>query len=358
MKKIFYSVMALAALAACNKEQVSTAPEFDENEIRLTSFNTDISTKAPIDGESFDGSTMVMVLASNVENNFKKANLYGDLTNMYMKFNAPSGGSQEAVGFCEANGDPSAKYYNGTNTTYLVGLFPHDKWGDVGADSYSLTIDGQTDAMISKPIGVTKETNSANPGKLEFSHLLTKLLVTAELNDDTDPGYWSTIKKIELIKVGSGESISNQLTINASDMSKTPSSEGSTTTTSINFAEYNGSSYGTTTELNKTIGTGASNHDPAPVAYILCPPTDATSDSNTNEYVIKITVGVEGGQDQVKEVGVNLKSNGDTNDYNGSTKGYAFTINLSFSATEILATATITDWIKGGTVTIPITPEN
>ena len=40
--------------------------------------------------------------------------------------------------------------------------------------------------------------------------------------------------------------------------------------------------------------------------------------------------------------------------FSGDTQGKAFEITLTFKATEIVATATVTDWVKGGNTEVPI----
>lgn len=40
--------------------------------------------------------------------------------------------------------------------------------------------------------------------------------------------------------------------------------------------------------------------------------------------------------------------------FTGDTQGQAFEITLTFKATEIVATATVTDWVKGGNTEVPI----
>lgn len=197
MKKIFYSIMAIAALTACNKEQVSTAPQADDSVIRLTSANVGVATKAPVDGTTFTGQTAI-VLASTVSGNYTSDNLYGETANMYMKFNGTA-----ASGFCTADGTRQDKYYDGANTTYLYGLYPHASWGAPGSESYTLTIDGKTDAMTAPEVAVSKAANTGEgkqPGNLTFAHRLTKLLVTAEVTEGE--GYWDNITGIELIEAG------------------------------------------------------------------------------------------------------------------------------------------------------------
>ena len=40
--------------------------------------------------------------------------------------------------------------------------------------------------------------------------------------------------------------------------------------------------------------------------------------------------------------------------FSGDTQGKAFEVTLTFKATEIVATATVTDWVKGGNTEVPI----
>ena len=55
-----------------------------------------------------------------------------------------------------------------------------------------------------------------------------------------------------------------------------------------------------------------------------------------------------------KTVDIDLKGENDTDAFTGNTAGYAFTVTLNFKATEIKATATVTDWKEGGETTVDV----
>ena len=58
-----------------------------------------------------------------------------------------------------------------------------------------------------------------------------------------------------------------------------------------------------------------------------------------------------------KEVSFDLYKVNDTDEalpFTGDTQGKAFEITLTFKATEIVATATVTDWVKGGNTEVEI----
>lgn len=338
MKKIFYSIMAIAALTACNKEQVGTAPQADDSVIRLTSANVGVATKAPVDGTTFTGQTAI-VLASTVSGNYTSDNLYGETANMYMKFNGTA-----ASGFCTADGTQQDKYYDGANTTYLYGLYPHASWGAPGSESYTLTIDGKTDAMTAPEVAVSKAANTGEgkqPGNLTFAHRLTKLLVTAEVTEGE--GYWDNITGIELIEAGGSTSIQNKLTVSATDLSETFSGN----TASLPFYSWSGEYvYGDASVLDVTLpGKG---EEAVPAAYTLCAPVTA---DGSDDFKLKITLA----NGNAYEVPVGLQTK-DSQAFTGSTAGYEFTIALAFEAEIIEATATITDWLEGGISTVPVEP--
>lgn len=339
MKKIFYSVMALAALAACNKEQVSTAPEFDENEICLTSASVNVATKTPVEGTAFSGQTAI-VLASTVAGNFSSGNLYGPTTNMYMKFNG-----SERAGFCTSDGTSTPKYYDGDKNTYLVGLYP-TSWGTPGTDTYTLTIDGKTDAMASAPITVNKATNAGSgntPGNLEFKHKLTKLLVNAKASEGVN--YWGKITGIELTAAGSAN-LKKTISVSATDMTSFDF-EGADTADPLPFYSWTGENqYTDNSTLDVTLSSSA-----ADIAYTLCAPITA---DGTDDFKVKITL--DNGNAYEVNVGLEKSDTAGSGAFEGDTAGYAFTIALDFKATIIEATATITDWNVGGTSNIIVEP--
>ena len=337
MKKIFYSVMALAALAACNKEQVSTAPEFDENEICLTSASVNVATKTPVEGTEFSGQTAI-VLASTVAGNFSSGNLYGPITNMYMKFNG-----SDPAGFCTSTGTSTPKYYDGDNNTYLVGLYP-TSWGTPGTDTYTLTIDGKTDAMASAPITVNKATNAGDgtPGNLEFKHKLTKLLVNAKASEGED--YWGKITGIELTAAGSAN-LQKTISVTATDM--TSFTFGGDDADPIPFYSWTGTTnYTDNSTLDVELSSIATD-----IAYTLCAPITA---DGTDDFKVKITL--DNGNAYEVNVGLEKSQKAGGGAFTENTAGYAFTIALDFKATIIEATATITDWNDGGTSNIIVEP--
>lgn len=338
MKKIFYSVMALAALAACNKEQVSTAPEFDENEICLTSASVNVATKTPVEGTEFSGQTAI-VLASTVAGNFSSGNLYGPTTNMYMKFNG-----SDPAGFCTSTGTSTPKYYDGDNNTYLVGLYP-TSWGTPGTDTYTLTIDGKTDAMASAPITVNKANNAGDgtPGNLVFQHKLTKLLVNAKASEGED--YWGKITGIELTAAG-GTNLQKTISVSATDMTSFDF-EGAGTADPLPFYSWTGeNNYTDDSTLEVELSSTATD-----IAYTLCAPITA---DGTDDFKVKITL--DNGNAYEVNVGLKKSDTAGGGAFEGDTAGYAFTIALDFKATIIEATATITNWNVGGTSNIIVEP--
>lgn len=87
-------------------------------------------------------------------------------------------------------------------------------------------------------------------------------------------------------------------------------------------------------------------------AYSLVAPIVAGN--STDHFTLKVDTDLAGTA-TTKEVALKLNTAGATPVvFTGDTQGQAFEITLIFKATEIVATATVTDWVKGGNTEVEI----
>lgn len=329
MKKALLSMMAIAVLASCAKEENNPAP-VDNNEITVVSNTVSAMTKAPIKTGGFNG--IAKVLASETTGNY--STLYTGRTeqNTYINF----AGATIEKGFVESNGTTLAPAYykDATSTVYLFGLYP-SSW-TLSESNYTCTFDGKTDVMFAPEIGVTKSTEVTGR-TMTFNHLLTKLDVKAKLSEGTADS-WGTITSMTL------ESAENKVAIaNTSLPTNADTRTGFLYSGNANISFYVWETEGNYTETAISNAAMPENDTETNVAYTLCAPVNA--DGNTNpEYTLHIVTS-KGGTHDVK---INLLHSDNSSNFSGSTSGYQFTIVLDFQSSEITATATVADWKTGG----------
>lgn len=330
MKKVLLSMMAVAALASCAKEEGNTPAPVDNNEITLVSNTVNAMTKAPVKDGGLTG--LAKVLASETSGNY--STLYAGRTeqNTYINF----AGASTEKGFVENNGTTLAPAYykDATSPVYLFGFYP-STW-IFSSNNYTCTFDGKTDVMFAPEISVTKSTEVSRR-TMTFQHLLTKLDVKAKLSEGTADS-WGKITSITL------EAEKNQVAI-----ANTALPTNADTRTGFNYSGsqsipfYVWEAGGNYTDKAVSDAAMPTNDTEINVAYTLCAPVDA--DGNTgSEYTLHIVTSNGG----THNVDINLLQSDNSTNFTGSTSGYQFTIILNFQSTEITATATVAEWKDGG----------
>lgn len=329
MKKVILSMMAVAALASCSKDNETPAPTTDPNEITLVSNTVGVETKAPIEAGELTG--IARVLASETQGNYSTLFTGRTQENTYINFV----GTTTEKGFVESDGTTLAPAYykDATSSVYLFGLYPKE-WALSGSN-YECTFDGKTDVMFAPEISVTKSTTKEDRN-LTFKHLLTLLEVKAKLSEGTADS-WGSITSISLQDAKNKVSIANSALPNQAAAITGFSYSG---TAKIPFYVWEASgSYSETALSNATM---PENDTKINLAYVLCAPVEADG-ATVEEYTLNI-VTTKGGTHNVK---INLKDDKSAN-FNGSTSGYKFSIVLDFQSSEITATATVAAWGVGG----------
>lgn len=331
MKKILLSMMAVAALASCSQdEQVNISTGENEIVAGATTLSVDATTKAPVEGTSVEG-LLARIPASLTSGNYT-SEYDGE---GFMKFKA-----SEAVGFCDNTGAGTPKYYPADETTpiYLCGLYPATGW-TVSGENATFTLTGGADVMTAAEVSTTKATASSAP-TLAFQHRLTLLRIKFTAADEDNAKAWGTISSM-VLKKGTGTNLENTATVTLQTGATVFTGTGA-----LKFYQCSGTADPTCTDTEyagQTVSTTSTY-----VAYILCPPVEADGGEDA-EYQLTVTNNTNASAD----VPINLKTTEDGN-FDGSTAGYSFDVELDFKATEIKAQATITAWKEGGQTEVPV----
>lgn len=346
MRKAFISLLALAALASCTQSDL-LEPSTDNGkvEVKLASAVTDIeveTTRTPI--------TEVSSLASKV--------LLSKATGDYTTTNLLYGGTMTFTAAGTATSFDTPQYYPADGSTvYLCGLYPATNWtmGSTASTTADYTFDGKTDVMAAAEKSSTKTDGQegGTPKELAFNHLLTNVIVKAVA--DTDGGkvtaakvqeVWGKIKTITLSEAGGSTTLKNKVTVNLK-AGTAPTATAFTTGTAPAFYKADGANtYTYTDNLFSAIDIPTAT---TAIAYSMIAPIMVDGTAGKSEFKLKITTEKE---TTAKELSIDLtKETGVTTD---DMQGRQCVITLSFKATEIKATASVTAWEKGGTATVSV----
>ena len=188
MKKIFTSIIALAMLASCAKEQVNPT---NNGEIVI---NTKISGVEQTKGVTLGENEQTEVQLLRVDN----ANTTDNLTNFS---GTPLSATRAANSGALTFANPTPKY--NMNDFYAFFVAYHPK-GNIGANKATWTIDGKTDIIYAAPCHAGKFSDPT-VGNMTFNHQLAQLEVIckgsadANIIDPTIQSAWGKITKIELV---------------------------------------------------------------------------------------------------------------------------------------------------------------
>lgn len=327
MKKLFLPLLVVMSLASCSKSELSGRPgSGDAVEIKMKSNALTIETKAPFEGTiGSPESLTAKVLVSESSADYTTTYASGNIT-------FTDNGTTEA-GFT-----PAAYYPVDNSTLYLCGLYPAtDSWQNINTTT-SFTFDGKDDIMVAAQQTSTK--NEAQAGTypvLGFKHLLTKLVVKVKAKENAAIAAWGNITDITLKQAGS-QNPYNQVSVTlASGAAATGSAFSGNPGTMAFYTITDETTYNDTPFTGQTL---ALTEDFKAVAYSLVAPITA---SGTSDFVLEVKTANE-----TKTVAVNLKDTGGVDAFTGDTQGKAFEINLTFSATEIQAKATVEPWEDAG----------
>ncbi|MCM1249812.1 MAG: fimbrillin family protein [Alistipes sp.] len=362
MKKLFFSLLAVAAMASCSKSELSerpvVCPEASDVEILASSNAKGITTRTPFENpisatNLFTAQVLVSLTSGDYSTLWNDADDQMEFTN-----------STDSIGF-----KTTASYYPADGSTvYLSGFYPSTGWTESpdGKRSYvNYSIDGKTDVMAAKEVSGDKakaQDEDELAPKLEFEHLLTQLVVKVEAADSAAYKAWGEITDMYLIKAAghttNERAIFPQVRVTPGTAATTCRvDDDANYLTSLPCFGIDATDGATDIEFGKDASDAAApvklpvledDEEPVAVAYTLVTPVTATekhytlvikTKNHTNEYVIPVTLKTADATPAV---------------FTAATTGYAFDVVLTFSATEILAKATVADWKEGGVTEIPV----
>lgn len=349
MKKLYVPVLALLTLASCSKSELANRPvvENDMVEIMATSKALTIETRAPFEGSIASDNTLTAVVLGSTTT--------ADYTTRYCDGTITFADDTNAKGF-----DTTPKYYPVSDATvYFCALYPTAlaDWKDI-ATTAKYTFDGKTDVMAAAEKEGKKSTAMAGTHpSFEFKHLLTKLVVKVKAEDENAQNVWGDITGISLVKANNSSVFDTAEVTLATGAAATGTAFSNAAADGMAFYHINAAATPAYTDnaVDATDNKIELTTDAVAAAYSLVAPIIAENG------VKHFTLSVDTKLDETvttKEVSFDLyKAKVGEEDpavFSGDTQGKAFEVTLTFKATEIVATATVTDWVKGGNTEVEI----
>lgn len=337
MKRFLFLFTVIAALmnfTSCSNNDDPTGVDPNQPvEIKVGGRALDVvaSTRAPFDEITASNTLTAKVMASETSSKYGTADVLHD---DFMNFGAA------AVGFTDPKAFPHA-----TTPVYLVGLYPSTTWTAVAGDNKtSFTFTGTEDVMASTEVATVKDDVADNNHKsLTFHHLLTRLNLTIKAKDASAVAAWGAVTSLQVV------SPSDVVMVELGTGSETPSSVAPTTDfTGGNAADFTFCTIGTDTPFCSTSAPYAwpTTAPTEAQSYALVAPQNNTATSTPIVYNIKIKTEKYATIDRTVPVPLKVSTGGA--DFVGNTAGQKFEVVLTFTASNIEATATVKPWTPGG----------
>lgn len=346
MKKLYVPVLALLTLASCSKSELANRPvvENDMVEIMATSKALTIETRAPFEGQIAEENKLTAVVLGSTTSGD-----YTETTPRYCDGEMTFSDNTTAASFA------TPQYYPVSDAPiYLCALYPTAlaDWKDI-ATKAKYTFDGKTDVMAAAEVSGKKSTAMAGTvPSFTFNHLLTKLIVKVKADGDAAVGVWGDITGISLVKANNGDVFDTaEVTLATGTAFSNAAADG--------MAFYRIDATATPAYTDNAVDDAdnkiALTTTAEEAAYSLVAPIIA--ENGVKHFALKVDTKL-GETVTTREVSFDLyKAKVGEEDpavFSGDTQGKAFEITLTFKATEIVATATVTDWVKGGNTEVPI----
>ncbi len=368
MKKLIFSVLAVAAMASCSKSELVERPVVDGDvAIKLTSevLTVKQATKAPFEGITATDSLVARVIASTVSGAFDPtgAAKWHDDTICFV-----NGSDTKAVGY-----NPSRAYPTDGSSVFLCGLYPASMtdWKNfstsvsgtpaVSKTTVEYTFDGKTDVMLAAQVETKKSEVLATPAvykKLVFNHMLTKLVIRAKAKTEAAIKDFGGITEIVLTKANGLTPNTTMLgTLNDGTADPSKAAHFTVPDTMAFYTFDNTTTPGTAAATDSlfsaknvvlTVVDGTKVTVAPSIGYSMVAPiiADGTEDY---ELLVKTEKNPDG-----FPVKINLKDAAG-NAFTGSTQGKAFVVTILFESTPIEALGEVTDWeniVLPGDITI------
>lgn len=345
MKQIYLPLLAVLALASCSKSELAMRPNDGQVEIMATSQALSIDTRAPFEGDISDMTPLkAYVMMSKVTGDYSSINLYGTAGTMTF-----TDDNTTPVGF-----DTPQYYPTDDSQIFLCALYPSTGWAASPTTVAKFTFNGSQDVMAAAEKSSKKsDAVGGTVPTFEFNHLLTKLTVKVKAENEAAVAAWGDIVGLSVLQ-GNGSNVNSSVEVTLADGTAatsafaTPISDGTgmkfyTITDGTNYTEN--AVDGTDNKITPTTTATL-------VAYSLVAPITATG---TNDFQIKVQTKTATQEKAVESTPyVHLKKTGDSGAFTGNTQGQAFEITITLKATEIVAKATVTDWVDAGSSDVEI----
>lgn len=337
MKRFLFLFTVIAALmnftSCSNNDDPAGVDPNQPVEIKVGGRALDVvaSTRAPFDEITASNTLTAKVMASETSSKYGTADVLHD---DFMNFGAA------AVGFTDPKAFPHA-----TTPVYLVGLYPSTTWTAVAGDNKtSFTFTGTEDVMASNQVATVKNDVISNTHKsLTFHHLLTRLNLTVQAKDADARTAWGEVESLKVVSTNDKVTV----TLGTGDATVTPPD----TIFAGGEKEFDFYNIGTDTPYcsstsKQTLPIVGGNPAPTTQSYALVAPQGDASAAEI-VYTIKVKTTNHNTTERVVYVPLKIATNG-ANFANQSTAGKKFEVVLTFTATNIEATATVKPWTPGG----------
>ncbi|WP_455592287.1 lipoprotein [Bacteroides sp.] len=322
MKKIFFTLLPLFALAGCSQE--SATPDFptgdgpQEMELwcELPSLTAEVGTRAADPTGQLDNTKATNLYFARQDKSTSANSYpgYGGSSILTATRVASTGTTASKVTFDASNKQyyPMEKPYNNTvttayNSTKLVGWFPK---GSLASGKVTIPVSGNSDILLSGEVEGSYTSQFTSSARIfSFSHQLTYIKVQAKAVDADAPTRWGNITNVAVAKqYGRKCEITLPSTVNFTTETSTPLSLVGTPTASPSLTLVNGTAQD--------------------CGYLMLAPVAA------NGSLSVLVTTVNGGQRTV------TVSNGTE----GFQKGKTYVVTLEFKSTAMEPSATISAW--------------
>lgn len=332
MKRFLFLFTVIAALmnftSCSNNDDPAGVDPNQPVEIKVGGRALDVvaSTRAPFDGITASNTLTAKVMAANTAAKYTTDQLHDN----FMVF-----GPTDAVGFTVPKAYPHA-----TDNVYLVGMYPSTGWNvatDVNAD---FTFTGKEDVMVSNEVATVKDDVVNDTQKsLTFHHLLTRLNLTIQAKDADAQTAWGQVKSLKVVSTNDKVMV----TLGTGTDAIAPDTVFTGGNKEFDFYNIGADTPYCSASSMQTMPLASAS--PATQSYALVAPQ---GDASATQIVYTLKVKTENYDTTEKVVYVPLKvSTGGVNVV-GSTAGKMFEVVLTFTATNIEATATVKPWTPGG----------
>lgn len=366
-KKYLLACMALAAMASCTNVELNekalsggddgnTENPWGEGEIVLSSPRVTLTpggaqTRTPFEGTINPGNPLLARVAATQQHGYYEQ-LYVD---GQMNFTNSHSVTSFQPGF------EGSKYYPASGSIYIFDLYPTASTGcgPCGSDGYEVssawsldsyfenwqfTFGGSDDIMVAPEVQATKQSTGELVPSLTFHHMLTRLNISFKATNPDVPARWGNITGISLVSV-QGNQPNSRICVNLGRAQLRPEFDSPVSNFKCYKATGSGSSIMYTDEVYSDQKYGLTTTSTLQAYTLMAPVSIGVGD----KLVLRILMDGDGSDNPTgkREVEVTLK-NAEGGDFTGDTMGKSFDILLSFSATEINASAEVIDWVEGG----------